>query len=307
MTLGWFHRREAEYEEAAAMPKRKRSGALLLACPLVLTCCIGIYSRSYNDDFVVPTGTPAQDAVAYAYVPYVKDTKHVFRTETPIRSELLDLAERWDQAARAGKLQPVIPVSFEDSPEVGARSSINRAKSTLVAGLLDDAITQTRDQKYSEAARSAILGIRISESYKYSDFNAVYQSSVEQRRAEDILARMIPHLDSSDKVAVRDSLNLIKANSQELATLTKFSRIQYYDYLRRVSKEPVSIEDVHRAVLVSKRIESDPTSKDTLRYVRSSMMQNSSDNGTEYLTELRMAWAGETSNQAKAKRLIDSF
>ena len=303
MTLGWLHRASAEpkLNETHRLTK-----AVLVTCPIIFTCFVGIYSRSYSDQHIVPSGTPAQDAVALAYVPYVKATQQIFKgaAEPTSRAAMLKLGNQWDVAVQKDELQPLIPVSFEDNPEDGARGAIFKAKSTLVSGILDDAIEQKQNGNFHEAANEALLATRISESLKYCDFASVNNATTEEERAMAVIRSALPHLDITDRETVRNGLALIKDNSDQLATLTRYSRVQYYDYLGRMRMQPVSIEDVHRTVLVTKRITSDPSGKDTLDFVRKSMLDSPSDDGPEYLSELRLAWISERSNVSEIDQMM---
>jgi len=304
MTLGWFHRSERQ-PTLALQPGRKLSKAVLLACPIVFTVFVGVYSRSYDDPHIVPSGTPAQDALVFAYVPFVKETGQVFGSsaEPQNRKAMLKLAHKWDTASQNGILQPLLPVSFEDSPQEGARSSVMHAKATLVSGLLDDATSLVHANKNHEAVQEALLATRLTESLKYSDLTSVNVANTEEDRALGILRRAGSRLDAAGKAEVRDGLSAITGNSDDLVALTRFSRIQYYDYLARVNKAPVSIEDVHQTVLVTKRITSDPRSPEALNYARMSLLQTPEDDGPEYLSDLRLAWSSQLSTEHHIKSL----
>ena len=302
MTLGWMQRTDSAASSVSL--GNQFSKAVLIACPLLFTGFVGIYSRRYTDDHIVPAGTPAQDAVVFSYLPYVRQTNEVLANDGYNRNAMVKLAFDWDSAARSGRLQPLIPVSFEDDPKQGARNQIFRAKSRLVAGLLDDVIDQSAAHNYHQAAKEALLATRLSESLKYSTFDSVYTCAVEQKRAVYLVNKIAHKLSSEDKALVRDDLARIQSNGAELATLTRFSRSQYYDYLERVSKQPVSIEDVHRTVLVTKRIASDPTNRETLSFLKSNVMTTPVDDGPEYLSQIRIACAAEQSNQSGIKEFL---
>jgi hypothetical protein len=293
----------------AVEPNRKLSRAVLLACPVLFTGFVGLYSRNYDDMHTVPSGTEVQDQVAFAYIPYIQGTKQVFglTSEPKSRTAMLALANKWDKASQKGELQPLLPVSFEDSPEEGARSAIMRAKGTLVSGLLDDATELAHQGKALESAREALLATRVTESLKYSDFTTVNVGNTEEDRALALLKKVSPNLDAAGKAEVRNGLTAITANSQDLAVLTRFSRIQYYDYLERVNKSPVSIEDVHKTVLVTKRITSDPRSAEALNYARMSLLQTPEDDGPEYLSDLRLAWGSQTESQKHIKAFLSTL
>jgi len=294
-----------ESEASTVKPRSQFSKSVLIACPLLFTGFVGIYSRNYSDEHIVPAGTPAQDAMVLSYTPYVRQANEIFNVAgQPDRAKVLQVAHNWEKGISDGKLQPLVPVSFEDSPQEGARSEIFQANSRIVDSLLDDASDRTRAGQYHQAAQEALLATRLSESLKYSDFDSVYAASAEQKRATALLKKMAPRLSPDDKVSLRNDLVAVQADAPELTTLTRYSRAQYYDYLGRMSKQPVSIEDVHRTVLVTKRIASDPTSRDTLAYIRTNLMQTPMDDGPEYLSDMRLAWASEQSNQNHLQQFL---
>jgi hypothetical protein len=114
-------------------------------------------------------------------------------------------------------------------------------------------------------------------------------------------------MSETTKDKVRAGLCSISTDKQDLEALTRESRIQYYDWMARMSKQPISIEDVHRAEYVTKRVVSDPTSTNTLEFIRSTIMSSPSDDGPEYLSELRVAWASENSNESLIKKTLNEI
>ena len=305
MTLGWSHRSKP----TPSLTRGSRfSRAALLACPLIFTCYVSISSRTYSDDHIVPSGTPAQDAQVYAYVPFVKATSSILHNASgPDRQALEGLATQWVEAAQKDQLQPLVPISFEDDPEEGARGTIMHAKSKIVAALLDDAVQLAKHGHGPQAAHEALLATQLSETLKYSDFNSVFVASVEEQRAGAILRKVAPHLNQVETTDVRNGLAYIENRSKELGALTRFSRIQYYDYMERMSKTPISIEDVHRTVLLTERVSSSPSSRRTMDFVRTEMVANPTEDGPQYLSDLRVAWASEHSNEAALARIAASL
>ncbi|MEA2553267.1 MAG: hypothetical protein QOJ65_1443, partial [Fimbriimonadaceae bacterium] len=176
---------------------------LLLACPIVFSGFVALYSRGYQDNHVTPTGTQEQDARVLAYAPFVKESKVVFNKGQIDREKLLALATRWDKAASASALKPLVPVSFEDSPEEGGRGEIMLAKSQVVAALLEDSRLLGEAGKADQAANEALLAMRLSESLKYSDFHSVYLAGQEQRKAVSRLHQVAPMLDAEARESVR--------------------------------------------------------------------------------------------------------
>jgi hypothetical protein len=306
MSIALFQGRFDEVNSFIPRSKPNILRALMFVCPLFFTGFVAFKSRTSQDPYQIPSGTPAQDARVLAYAPYVAQTQELVRGQEwylENRTQLLALCMQWDEAVRKEELKPVFPVSFEDVPEEGARNSIVRAKSQLVSFLLTDAHRQFKRGQNAQAVEESLLAMRLSESLKYSDFASVYRSANEQKRA---VALLESHLDSADpeqRAKIAGQLEQIRADRANLDAMTRYSRIQYYDWLKRMHKDEIKIEDVHRMVLVTHRITTDPTSKDTLRYIKSAIVEGSGEDSPEYLSQLRLAYSSERSNQHGIARL----
>lgn len=305
MTIALFPRRGQEADFVGASQFLKLTRKVLIVCPFAVTGLLAAYTRGHTDNFERPCATPVYDMQMLAYGPYVKAVKQTLRGDaSKDRNAILALAKDWDEAVKQDKLVPVTPVSFEDSIEEGARGSILRAKARLVSALEADAAELAHEGQVKEAADETLLAMRLSESLKYGDFNTVYASSIEEKKQSDFLRRLMPQMDDSTKSAVRAQLSQVAARGGELDDLTRASRVQYYDWMMRMSKQAVTIEDVHQTSFVTKRIVSDPESRDTLQYIKSAITEKAQDTGPEYLTELRLAWKAERTNQDRIQKLI---
>lgn len=273
--------------------------AIMFACPLFFTGFVAVKARTSTDTFDLPAGSPAQDAQALAYAPFVQQSQALLYHGdlTPEkRVKVLALCRQWDAAVQRDQLTPVFPISFEDSPEEGARGSIFRAKGQLVAFLLTDANHLFHEGKSRPAIEETLLAMRLSESLKYSDFTAVNLSAGEQKRAIEMLSRNLSQLGPQDREKIRGQIKAIIDQAPNLAAMTRFSRIQYYDWLKRSQQQDIAITDVHRVVLLTDRIASDPTSKVTLQYVKRSYMDSPDEDRPEYLSQMRIACSSSRSN-----------
>lgn len=303
MTIALFPRRSQEANFAGLSQFRALTRKALIACPLALTGFMAVYTRNHEDNHEVPCASPAYDMQVLAYAPYVKAVKQL-HGDTSNRASMLALARSWDKAVSEDTLVPLTPVSFEDSVDEGARGSILRAKASLVSMLDDDAHVLAHQGQVKEAADETLLAMRLSESLKYGDFTTVYAATLEEKKQTEFLRHTTPLMDAATKAAVRAQLTQVAARQDELNDLTRESRVQYYDWMMRMTKQPVTIEDVHQTAYVSKRIVSDPSSRDTLQLLRSELTTKAADTGPEYLTELRLAWKAERSNQDGIQGLI---
>ena len=286
--------------------KTRLSEAILVGCPLLFSGFVALYSRHYMDGYQVRTSTAQQEARVLAYAPFVRDQQTLFSKSAygVDHKNLLALANRWVAAADNGTLQPLEKVSFDDSLQQGVRGQIFRSESAIVSALYDDAANIAANGHSDEAAKEVLTAVKLSESLKYSDFNSVFLSSVEERRAANFFARNSNDLSRDTKQQAREVFGKVTSNFANLDALTKQSRALYYEWAGRINKNPVSLEDVQRTAMITNEIALNPASPKALFYVRHSILDSQEDYNPVYLSELRMAWRSEKSNQAAFRELV---
>lgn len=300
MTISLFSRKDG-----VRRPTRMSHG-LLVACPLLFSGTVALYSRHYTDGYQVHTSTPLQEDRVLAYAPLIHEQYRIFsKSNSSVdRTKLLALANKWADEARDGKLQPLEKVSFDDSLQQGVRGQIFRTESAIVSALFDDADQLAANGQVDQAVREVLLGVKLSESVKYSDFNSVFLASEQEMRASSFVRRNKDGLSRDTKQQAKEVFNQVAANFANLDAMTKQSRAQYYEWAARISNNPVSLEDVQRIAMVTNQIASNPGSAKSIFYVRTSIVDSQEDNSPEYLSELRMAWRAEKTNQASCQQLV---
>lgn len=270
-----------------ALP-RMRVRSILAAAPILLSGYVGFHARTHSDAFAVPSASQEQDAQVLAYAPLVRDSR--IAIEAGDASGIVNVGKQWVDAAKSGHLKPLYPTCFEDGSRIGGKAEVMRARAKLVDALL----RASRESRASTSTRfdSAILALRVSESLKYSDFRTVYACGGEQRRALTALKDLIPQMSEAQRQSAKKAATELKENQGTLKSLTSFSRRQYYDWMERQGVEPLSIEDVRRAVRITDQIADAPTDKRTAQLVRSPLSSRN-DAEPEYFTEVSVAWGKE--------------
>lgn len=307
MTIALFSPRNPEAVQIKEDRHSWVSQGTLVACPLIFSLFVGIYSRSQSDRFVVPTSTSQQEARTLAYAPYLQEQKKLFaKSNYQIdRQQLLKVAKDWERGIDDGTLQPLAKVSFEDSLQQGVRYQILRGNSMIVSALFDDAQRLMLEDHANMAADETLLGVKLAESVKYSDLNTVFLGAEEERVASGLLASNWSALDKSHKAAVHATFGKVVADFSNLDGLTHRSRKQYYDWLMRTGDGTLSIEDVRRTAMVTNQIAANPTGRKAFALMRSGVVDGAGeDDCPEFLSELRMAWHAERTNQQESKSLL---
>lgn len=304
MALALFPHKTRTGSKDSKSPRRLSEG-IFVACPLAFSAFVAIYSRHYDDQFQVPTSTPQQEEQVLAYAPFVKEERLVIdKPDLSIdRNQLLKVACDWEQGIKSGTLQALPKVSFEDSIQQGVRGQILHSDSMLISSLFEDAQVLAAEGQVNRAAEEVMLGVKLSEGLKYSDFNTVFLSDVVEKRAADFLRKYQDGMSSATKDEAKQVFANVISNSKNLGVLTRESRVQYYDWTSRITQSPISLDHEHLVATLTDRITSNPSSRNALFYTETSVM-DSDDNSPVYLSELRMAWRAETNNRRFAMDLV---
>lgn len=309
MELAFFPNRSRVAPDVMVRKPRRISEGVFVACPLIFSAFVALYSRNYQDRYQVPTSTPQQESAVLAYAPYVRDANLLFSKSNYYidRKQMLQVAGNWQKADESGALQPLQKVSFEDSIQQGVRGQIMHSKSMLVSALFEDAKTLESSGQANQAAREVLLGVKLSQGLKYSDFNSVFLSDEEQRRAAAFLERNAKDLNSQTKQDAKDLFAKVLRDSSNLDAMTRESRVQYYDWASRITQSPISLDQARLTAMLTDRITSNPDGPRALHYTQSSIMDSEEDDSPVYLSELRMAWKAEASNKQAAKALVSQL
>ena len=265
---------------------------------LVATGGLALYSRSLEDPFAVPFGTPIQDANVLAYAPIVGQASMLLSTNRVDRRQLLSVAHKWDMGVKKGELVPLTAICFEDSPSDGERGQIMNLQSQLVASLVADAHKLAAKSKIEEAVSEVLLANRLSESLKYSDLCSVYRADREEKVQRMFFLANLPQLNGSSKEKVRAQLQAVVEGRQGLIRVTRLTRGQFFDWRMRMGKS-LTADDIHVTHLVSTEIQTSADTRATMDLIRSE-----DEEAARYLVDLRLAWRSETENQAYIKRLL---
>jgi hypothetical protein len=159
----------------------------------------------------------------------------------------------------------------------------------------------------NQAAKEVLLGVKLSQGLKYSDFNSVFLSDVEQRRAAAFLQRNLSELNGQTKHDAKVVFTKVLGNSSGLDAMTRESRIQYYDWASRIMQSPISLDQARLTAMLTDRIASNPDGPRALHYTQSSILDSDEDNSPVYLSELRMAWKADGSTRQAVKALVSQL
>jgi hypothetical protein len=268
--------------------------------PIIFTAVVGVQTRISKPDWQFPAATESQEAVVYAYSPYVQKLHSLGNGDRLDQNAALSLANDWISAAEHGELKPLRPAFFEDRSEDGIKAEIINAQQELTSLLL---IAAERGEGLSidERAKFALTAMNLAETIKYSDFRTLYLANKEQSRAVGILAELAPTLDAATKDVVAKELNEAKVSFEKFDEVTRLARQQYAESKIRRGLEPLRIEEVQLAHNLANRI----TSTGEVSSLR--RLYASNDSLPEYVTQLGIAWGSCQSHNSRVEKLLDTL
>jgi hypothetical protein len=242
------------------------------------------------------------------YAPLVREAR---LTLTPARGKVdrkgaLRLAEQWDQGVEGGWLRPLRQVSFEDSPTDGARGSITRAKSAVVAFLMEDADSLKRQGHNYDAVNETLLAIRLSESLKYCDFTSVSIAAQEEKKEVSFLGANASMMSPKSRQLSRYALRKVVDSHHFLISRTRASSASFYDYEKRMGPG-VSASAIRQTSMLAMRVRTEGKAPNTLEIVRKNYLQDDDNAGLDYLRSLRIAWRSEHEVQLRVAAALQKI
>ena len=245
-----------------------RTQCILIACPLAFCGFLSVSSRVWRDPFVVPAGNADTDARTFAYSDYVKQVTLLLADQNASqdRTRILGLAKQWDADANCGRLQPLTPISFEDSPEQGQRGRILATKTKLASFLVQDGERLARDGFVDQGVDEALLALRLNESLRYSDLTTVYCTGIQERSQIDFLRKWRPKMKTATRARVHEELQVVSRNLLKIRDIVRTTRQNYLNWRLR-NNCPVTVRDWRTDSILAKECESDESTKDIIQEI----------------------------------------
>lgn len=228
------------------MPAKKLVYQAMVAMPALFMLGLGFKARTDQDPFEFVCPTPKQNTAILAYANVVRDSAKVPLdpfTAAQARSTRR-IAREWVAGADSGELQPLQPVSFDDSMRDGIKSEIMTRNSTTASSILYLAAMEAEDHNWNRAIQDAILGMRVGDVIKYSDYSTVLQGAIYDRRGLKILETAVPHLAPQNRLKLRKDLVFVTPNRDRLHAVVEIERLVFLQYVNRMNPKSTPIETI---------------------------------------------------------------
>jgi hypothetical protein len=268
-----------------------RKQIVLMTCPLVLCSFLALKGRTFSDSYVIPSGSPADDARVLAYSGFMREGRLLFavRVKHLDRDRILHLARAWDLGVQSGRLGPLVPVSLDDSPQDGQRGDILHLKAKLVSYLVDDATARAAID-VEGAVREVLVALRLSESLKYSSLATVSSANIEEAKEIGLIQSWRDRMDLQTRAEAHDQLNSVAAATSKLDDVIRRTHSQYCSWKARMG-QPITLMEVRDAAVVTRQMEAGMTNRQTMRLL--GPLPDTEQSLSKVLIETNMAWKSQ--------------
>ncbi|HVL40309.1 MAG TPA: hypothetical protein VM328_13040 [Fimbriimonadaceae bacterium] len=271
---------------------------VMMLAPIWLMAALGLYERTYQDDYQFPALVPREHDRVTAYVDIMRRSKPLLALNLGSHHPehdpaIVELAREWIRQAEAGKLESLHPAFHGDTMREGVKSDILSSKCRLTSYLVSIGRRLHGKGRAEEAAGAFILALRMGEVAKYSDLTTVSASNLQQRAALEHLETLLPELDPQQLEPVRQALADHEARQKRIEPIVLLVRRQYATY-RAAKGEPVlPIEDV-------------PADSDETHHGRT-LLASGSEDLPVIANQVRVAIGTQTAYVRSVQRLLSSL
>jgi hypothetical protein len=218
-------------------------GALLLV-PLVGSAVLVLSRRAETKEYQFIS---ASDQAHAKVLQYSKLTSSIMQVERKLEAPervvpLQKLATQWIEAAKAGQLQPLEPVAYDDTSLEGVKNQVFRAAAIVASSLSSDALEKADRGRFEEATDDVLNAFQVIETMWGSDVVSVPMANQRERRIFFVFKSFASHLNCTDRARVLDTISNSVAK-HDLAAIVARARSQYTDAVARDGFERVSRAD----------------------------------------------------------------
>jgi hypothetical protein len=218
------------------MSARKLLNVAVAIAPAVLMGGIGIHARTYEDPYEW-TDSHADHERISSYIPIVRKTNELLASRKSAQeNQARLLAREWQNGAKSGRLQLLVPISSREMVEVGMKAEIFSATVLVSRRLIEFADQDIAAGRIDEGVENLVLASNTLGVLKNSDFITLFRSCTLQSH---VLKRLEPvaHLATERRrrdiarcvVAVRVDARTIEAMRKRTRKLIVMAALNQVD------------------------------------------------------------------------------
>lgn len=202
----------------------------LLGVPALATVGSAMRGTGSSSSFEYQLDDREVNARYDAFVPVMHATEWVARNSNGLTPEKTrEYAELWATASETGKIKSLPVTHFAQSVFEGVSGQVARTEG-VIASRLERAMSREADEgNFAQAARDAMLTLRLSKALRYSDFSLQTLVSVKIEKALDTLLYVGPKLPERQQKEILAFLPKVRSNGGQLADLCRDTYGCYID------------------------------------------------------------------------------
>jgi len=276
----------------------------MVVSPFVLMASLALHSRTFQDDFSLPSVSPWLHRRLDAFVEPVRRVEELQRWGIALTSEaeIRQEAQWWVELADRKVLGPLRPAFHGDQFDDGAKEQILLANQFLARRLVRSAETAQAEGRPYLAASDLVLALRLSAILKPSDLVAMISGASEQIRVLELMHKIVSNLRPLEAKRLLPNFDASFRMRQELLGVLMRQRDAYYSLLRKEGRLVLDIIDPYPIVRMASLVRNSNLTSESLLEVRSLIVAARGD-VPQVLSLAKIAWQRESRALELAQRM----
>ena len=231
------------------MEARKLLYTSMVAAPAIFLAGIGIHARTFVDPFQF-TDTTNDQARMNAYLGIVRESHDKLGyLRKADRQDVRDVAAKWIEGYHSGRLQPLVPVAYDEMVPTGAKDQIVDALSSTYRHLTRQADEEIEEGKNDIAAQDLATSIKLVQTVKFSSFAIDFRCSIWQKSALKRIGEIYSKLSPATKASIEKVLDEL-ANENDREELLRISSNAKHIYFEAMHRQ----EEAETAMLSAEKV-----------------------------------------------------
>lgn len=277
---------------------------LMVTGPLVLALGIGVQSRTAFDNWEPRAYTQAYSQRIESYQSLATDAEALLGRKHATNAEYCQLAARWIEAKKTGRITNLEPADYEDTSAEGVKAQILKLRTDVALHLIRGAEALELEGKTAASLKQATLATEFIEASKYFDLNSVFGAGLTQRMAIAIIERQLPNADEATSKSIRGRLAALLSGQKRLDGLTLLTRRQFETYRRQNDREPLAIEDSERVLAMDDIVAPNADLNKGVQDLRDMMLASTDPEVPDLLSEVRGALVSQSTIHRKLDAIL---
>jgi hypothetical protein len=200
---------------------------LIVATPFVVVTTLGLHAHRSDPAFHYPAYSQTRNSEVSKYIPIVRDCEKSVDGYLVTEDRATQLAKRWIQDYKSGKLKVLPPIAADDLGSEGVKFQIVHDCNMIAESLQQAARTHIKAGQYLAGVKDGILAAQVVEAVKFFDYTTLSGASLEVRKAMIIVVPAFAHLSKNDRVRAKADFARLMVTPKNLISMNSNLRMLY--------------------------------------------------------------------------------